>query len=306
MATRLTPYQDPPLPGEPTEEDLAPFETPVDGMVTTPAVQQKAPSGVGFDWSVLNVQSQEEYDAKPPEIQHLIHEIKELGVLPSQEWAANRLIQIQKEISARTNPQAQATLAKAEADLLAKQNELQQKEVESQVALTRANNEFKRMNDMLDKLRDHPGRQWATGKSSIMPKVMGTDAYDFQVLLDQVRGKQFLAAFQSLKGGGPITDLEGSKAEAALARTNPGQSEAQFLAGLEDFRSFLTEEYNTTVSKFAPAQQAQPQGMAQPPAPPPLPQFQSREQVMQAVNAGQITREQGVQALRTQFGNQFR
>jgi hypothetical protein len=272
----MTPYQDPPLPGEPspndlTPDDLAAFEIPGDGMVSMPPVQQKAPSGVGFDWGVLNVQTQEEYDAKPPEIQHLIHEIKELGVLPSQEWAANRLIQIQKEISARSNPQAQATLAKAEAELLAKQNELQQKEVENQVALTRASNEFKRMNDLLDKLRDHPGRQWATGKSSIMPKVMGTDAYDFQVLLDQVRGKQFLAAFQSLKGGGPITDLEGSKAEAALARTNPGQSEEQFLAGLKDFKNFLAEEYNTTVSKFAPAPQATPQGMAQPAAQPTQP-----------------------------------
>jgi hypothetical protein len=108
----MTPYQDPPLPGEPspndlTPDDLAAFEIPGDGMVSMPPVQQKAPSGVGFDWGVLNVQTQEEYDAKPPEIQHLIHEIKELGVLPSQEWAANRLIDIQKEISARNSPAAQ-------------------------------------------------------------------------------------------------------------------------------------------------------------------------------------------------------
>lgn len=121
-------YQDPPLP---TEEDLAAFQPPMDGMVTTPAVQQKAPSGVGFDWSILNVQTQEEYDAKPPEIQHLIHEIKQLGVLPSQEWAANRIVEIQKEISTRNSPEARARAEKAALDLQAAEAEARTKANES-------------------------------------------------------------------------------------------------------------------------------------------------------------------------------
>lgn len=121
-------YQDPPLP---TEEDLAAFQPPMDGMVTTPAVQQKAPSGVGFDWSILNVQTQEEYDAKPPEIQHLIHEIKQLGVLPSQEWAANRIVEIQKEIATRNSPEARARAEKAALDLRAAEADASTKANES-------------------------------------------------------------------------------------------------------------------------------------------------------------------------------
>ena len=110
----MMPYQDPPLP---TEDDLAAFQQPGDGMLTSPAVQQKAPTGVGFDWSILNVQTQDEYEAKPPEIQHLIHEIKQLGVLPSQEWAANRVVEIQKEIATRNSPEALARAEKAKLDL---------------------------------------------------------------------------------------------------------------------------------------------------------------------------------------------
>ena len=131
MATTIAPYQDPPLPGEPTPEDLAAFQAPMDGMVTTPDIPAKAPSGVGFDWSVLNVQTQEEYDAKPPEIQHPIHRIKALGVLPSQEWAANRLIQIQKEISSRNSPEARARAEKAALDLQTAEAEARTKANES-------------------------------------------------------------------------------------------------------------------------------------------------------------------------------
>lgn len=125
------PYQDQPLPGQPTPEDLAAFTQPVAEMEMTQSVPQKVPKGVGFDWSIINVQSQEEYDAKPPEIQHLIHEIKQLGVLPSQEWAANRVVEIQKEIATRNSPEARARAEKAALDLKAAEAEARTKANES-------------------------------------------------------------------------------------------------------------------------------------------------------------------------------
>ena len=107
------PYQDPMLPQQqPTDEDLAAFTRPVAEMdmsqPAAPVAQPRAAKGLSFDWSVLNAQTQEEYDAKPPAIQHLIHEIQQLGTLPSQEWAANRVLEIQKNIDERNSPQAQA------------------------------------------------------------------------------------------------------------------------------------------------------------------------------------------------------
>jgi len=47
---------------------------------------------------------------------------------------------------------------------------------------------------------------------------------DLSVKLDQVKGQAFLEAFESLKGGGAITDREGQAATDARARLNRAQS----------------------------------------------------------------------------------
>lgn len=127
MATPYNPpYQDPPLPQQqPTQEDLAAFTEPVAEMdmsqLPTPVAATRPAKGLSFDWSVLNAQTQEEYDAKPPAIQHLIHEIKNMkGLQPTQEWAANRVIEIQKEIAARNSPKAKAEQAATAREALGK------------------------------------------------------------------------------------------------------------------------------------------------------------------------------------------
>ena len=108
------PYQDPMLPQQPpTNEDLAGFSQPVAEMdmsqPAAPMPSTRAAKGLSFDWSALSAATQEEYDAKPPAIQHLIHEMQGMkGVLPTQEWAANRVIEIQKNIDERNSPKAQA------------------------------------------------------------------------------------------------------------------------------------------------------------------------------------------------------
>lgn len=115
MATPYNPpYQDPPLPQQqPTQEDLAAFTEPVAEMdmsqLPTPVAATRPAKGLSFDWSVLNAQTQEEYDAKPPALQHLIHEIKNTqGLQPTPEWAANRIIEIQRAIDEQNSPKAQA------------------------------------------------------------------------------------------------------------------------------------------------------------------------------------------------------
>lgn len=92
---------------------------------------------------------------------------------------------------------------------------------------------------LIDKALTHPGRQNATGLSgSIDPRnyMGGTDAKNFQVLLKQLAGKNFLQAFQSLKGGGAITQVEGTKAEEAIARLDRAQSDEEFVEALFELR----------------------------------------------------------------------
>jgi len=90
---------------------------------------------------------------------------------------------------------------------------------------------------VIDKALNHPGRSTATGLSGqIDPRnvIAGTDAMDFKSVIDQLQGKAFLEAFESLKGGGQITEVEGKKATDAMARLSRAQSDAEFVQSLTD------------------------------------------------------------------------
>ncbi len=112
------------------------------------------------------------------------------------------------------------------------------------------------MLDVINKLRNHPGLRSATGLGSINPlnSVPGSDGYNFRVLADQLGGQTFLQAFESLKGGGPITDIEGKKATDAIGRMNLGQSTEEYLRALDDLAEVAT----------AVQQRAEEQAMRQP------------------------------------------
>jgi hypothetical protein len=88
----------------------------------------------------------------------------------------------------------------------------------------------------LDGLIDHPGMPLGVGGSSWVPALPGTDLADFVTRHDQVKGAAFLQAYQALKGGGPITDIEGKKAEEAVARLNRAQTEKEFVNAVKEFQ----------------------------------------------------------------------
>lgn len=94
---------------------------------------------------------------------------------------------------------------------------------------------------LVDELISHPGRQTATGASRLaqVQRIPGTDAKDFDVRLEQLKGKQFLQAFESLKGGGQITEVEGAKATNALSRMNPDSSDEEFVAAAKEFQDIV-------------------------------------------------------------------
>jgi hypothetical protein len=95
---------------------------------------------------------------------------------------------------------------------------------------------------VLDQMLNHPGLDEATGASSKAdPRnfIPGTDAYNFNVLKDQVQGQTFLQAFESLKGAGQITEVEGNKATNAIARMNTAQSKEEFVKAVNEFKGVI-------------------------------------------------------------------
>lgn len=88
-------------------------------------------------------------------------------------------------------------------------------------------------------IRNHPRRQAGTGTSAYLPS-WRAQTRDFDNLVDQAKGQAFLQAFESLKGGGQITEIEGQKATQALARLQQTGSEEGFLQALTDLEEVVT------------------------------------------------------------------
>lgn len=98
------------------------------------------------------------------------------------------------------------------------------------------------LSDTIGSIANHPGLPKATGlQGSLDPRnyIPGTDATNFRVALDQIKGSAFLQAFESLKGGGAITEMEGKLATNAIARLNTAQSTPEFQKALTDFQKVV-------------------------------------------------------------------
>ena len=93
--------------------------------------------------------------------------------------------------------------------------------------------------NLLEGLKTHPGMSAVVGMPGITNWIPGTDAAGFKAGLNQLKGQTFLEAYQMLKGGGQITEIEGQKAEQALARMDTAQSEKDFKQALSDYQDVL-------------------------------------------------------------------
>lgn len=106
--------------------------------------------------------------------------------------------------------------------------------------------------EVIDKAINHPGRAIGTGASSKWdPRnyVPGTSATDFSAVAGQIEGKAFLQAFESLKGGGTITEREGTAATAAIARLNRAQSDSEYVAALMELRKIASDAADSARAK---------------------------------------------------------
>jgi hypothetical protein len=69
--------------------------------------------------------------------------------------------------------------------------------------------------------------------------IPGSSAADFNARLNEIQGGAFLQAFNTLKGGGSITEKEGEKATAAINRMSTAQSEKEFNIAAREYQDVL-------------------------------------------------------------------
>lgn len=112
---------------------------------------------------------------------------------------------------------------------------------------------------LVDDLLTHPGYKMSVGKSapigSALSFIPGTNESSFDIALKQLKGKQFLEAFESLKGGGQITQIEGEKATQAMSRMEKANTEGEFEKAAREFQGIIRNGINRT--KLRAGQQPQ-------------------------------------------------
>lgn len=91
------------------------------------------------------------------------------------------------------------------------------------------------------KSKPHPGFSGSVG-ATWLPGwrfVQGSDEAGFMSRYDQIKDASFLEAFESLKGGGAITEKEGAKATSAINRMSTSTDEKEFIRAAMDLQDVI-------------------------------------------------------------------
>ena len=123
-----------------------------------------------------------------------------------------------------------------------------QEDVKAQEQSLKINAQVGNLFNVLNQFENHPGLSdlvGAKGGGAILSyagketPIAGTNAAGAKALLDQIKGQQFLQAFESLKGGGQISNAEGETATKALSAINERTSEKDLKQNINTLRDIL-------------------------------------------------------------------
>lgn len=101
------------------------------------------------------------------------------------------------------------------------------------------------MVDSINGILNDPALPFATGWLEWTQKIPGTGSKRFGTRVAQLNGQAFLQAFESLKGAGQITEIEGTKATQAIGRLDSAQSAEDYAQALTELRDLLMLGANT-------------------------------------------------------------
>lgn len=160
-------------------------------------------------------------------------------------------------IQAQSDPALQGSLAAARAG----GKEMGEAQAAAQINLPQTVAKAEQSLNLIDqmigsqdgKTKPHPGFTSAVG-ATMFPGarfIPGSDTSNFMALMDQVKGGQFLQAFEGLKGGGQITEIEGKKATDAISRMSTAQSESEFVKAAREYQEVVRAGVQRTQQRAA-------------------------------------------------------
>jgi len=257
-----------------TEDDMMAADMAPADVAADVAAMKLPSTGMSFDFGSLRVQSQEDFDALPVEQQELLSAMKR-GVQFTPQSAAEFILnqtkmRMETEQKLKLRQSDPAVAASVQRDTAAAEAQKKQSAQRQQAALDTIGSMRGTINDLLG----HPGFSGSVGAKNQAylfglkgNPIAGTKEADFKAMLDQVQGGAFLQAFESLKGGGQITQVEGEKATQAIVRAQQSQSEEGFKKSMNDFLSVLDRAEKRATSGEIVQQPSAPAATAAAPRP---------------------------------------
>jgi len=119
--------------------------------------------------------------------------------------------------------------------------------------LAKSKTNYGTVTGILDRVRNHQGLDavLSSGMGKANPKlyIPNTPEYDFMALLAQLDGELFMTAYKGLKGGGQITEIEGTKATQQIANLAIGQGKDQWLQNLGLLDDLVEQRYSDSRTK---------------------------------------------------------
>ena len=119
-------------------------------------------------------------------------------------------------------------------------------------ALPSREDDARRVIRTINEVVNHPGFEISTGATapigSFLAMIPGSPfgARDWRAKYGELKGQQFLEAYQALRGTGGISEKEGSKAEQAVAALgDPGISESEFKRNAELLKNDVKRRIDT-------------------------------------------------------------
>jgi hypothetical protein len=101
--------------------------------------------------------------------------------------------------------------------------------------------------------KPHPGFQDYVG-ATLKPGarfIEGTNAAGYEAFQKQLEGKAFTEAFDTLRGGGSITEKEGEKATAAKLRMSKAQNEKEYMEAAREYQGIVRKGVERAKAKAA-------------------------------------------------------
>ena len=276
-----------------------------------PQLPPKASKGNSFDFGSIVVQSDEDFARLPESQKQLLRNMKQ-GIQYTPAAAAQFIEEFNTKQAELSTPKAQADLEKTKAD--AELSKIKLKQAENEIAKSRLERrdvmlQAQSMLTAASKIEEAIKEKLVGPWKDVEQKFDGSgfpfsdpDEYSKRKALEVQTKKSIIDAVAAFKG--PLSDSDRKFFTEMFPTIN------EPVGVWESYKSELQNKFKPiSEGKFEMPAQVSADAAPQTPAPPvqqQLPAFQSKEQIMQAVNSGQISREQAVQALRSQFGNQFK